>query len=172
MPEINRLYFKFRNFLASRFPKVYCLCENRKSVVKFFIAGSLAGGTDLVLLFLFHGVFKWPLVLSTSLAFVFSFLVSFTLQKLWTFRNFNQDKVLGQFILYILNAFIGLNINGFLMYYLVNKFGIWYIFAQIVVSLTIGVYNFIVYKSIVFKIGKNETNHKQKTFGPSAGNVA
>ena len=172
MSQINRLYFKFRNFLSNRFPKVYCLCENRKSVVKFFIAGSLAGGTDLVLLFLFHGVFKWPLVLSTSLAFVFSFLVSFTLQKLWTFRNFNQEKVLSQFVLYILNAFIGLNLNGFLMYFLVNKFNVWYIFAQIVVSLTIGFYNFLIYKSIVFKIGKDETNHEQKTFGPSARDVA
>lgn len=172
MPQINRLYSKFRNFLAGRFPKVYCFCENRKSVVKFIISGSLAGGTDLVLLFLFHGVFKWSLVLSTSLAFIFSFLVSFTLQKLWTFRNFNQNKVLSQFILYIINAFIGLNINGFLMYFLVNRFGFWYIFAQIAVSLTIAFYNFIIYKSIIFKAGKNEINHEQKTFGSSTGDVA
>ena len=172
MPQINHSYSEFRSFLSSRFPKFYRICENRKSVVKFIISGSLAGGTDLVLLFLFHGVFKWPLVLSTSLAFICSFLVSFTLQKFWTFRNFNQDKVLSQFILYIINAFIGLNINGFLMYFLVNKFGIWYIFAQIIVSLIIAFYNFLIYKSIIFKIGKDEINHKQKTFGSSPGDVA
>lgn len=172
MPHINRLYFQFRNFLSSRFPKLYCFCDNRKSVIKFLISGGFAGGTDLVLLFIFHGIFKWPLVLSTSLAFIFSFAVSFTLQKFWTFRNFSQEKVVSQFILYILNALIGLNLNGFFMHYLVSELNVWYIFAQMIVNLAIGFYNFLIYKSIVFKIGKNEINNEQKITGSSAGDVA
>ena len=172
MPHINKLYFQFRNFLSSRFPKAYCFFDNRKSVIKFLIAGGFAGATDLVFLFLFHGVFKWQIVISTSLAFIFSFAVSFTLQKFWTFRNFSNDKVISQFILYILNAFIGLNLNGFFMHLLVNEYQVWYILAQIMVNLVIGFYNFLIYKSIVFKIGKNEINNEQKTARTTTGNVA
>lgn len=172
MPYINKLYFQFRNYFSRCFPKTYCFCDNRKSIVKFVIAGSSAGIADLAFLFLFHGILKWPIVLSTSLAFVSSFMISFTLQKFWTFRNFSQAKVASQFILYILNAIICLNLNGFFMHLLVTEYQVWYILAQIIVNLTISSYNFLVYNSIIFKIGKDEINNKQKTLGSGAGDVA
>jgi putative flippase GtrA len=172
MPQLNRLYFKFRNYFSGNFPKAYSFCDKRKSALKFFIAGSLAGATDLIFLYIFHGVFFWRLVVSTSLAFVLSFVVSFALQKFWTFRNFSQSKAAHQFALYILNAFIGLNLNAFLMHLFVSRYRVWYLLAQVIVSLMIGVYNFIIYRSIVFKIGKDEINHEQKTSGSSAGNLA
>ncbi|MEI6528915.1 MAG: GtrA family protein [Candidatus Falkowbacteria bacterium] len=172
MPQINRLYFWFRNYFCLHFPHTYCVCNKRKSAVKFFIAGSFAAATDLLFLFLFHGVFHWSIVPSTSLAFVLSFFVSFTLQKFWTFRNFSHDKAVSQFVLYILNALIGLNLNGYFMHMLVNRYQVWYILAQIIVNVAIGAYNFIIYKSIVFKIGKNETRHEQKIIESGARDMA
>ncbi len=157
MPLVNSLYFKFRHFFSSRYPRLYDICNRHKAVVKFIFAGGLAGGTDLVLLYIFHGLFGLGLVFSTSAAFILSFLVSFTLQKFWTFRNFRQDKMVGQLFIYILNAFIGLNLNGFFMHTLVRKYAIWYLLAQIIVNLMIGVWNFIIYKFIVFRTDKNET---------------
>jgi len=157
MPLLNDLYFKFRHLFANHFPKIYCFCENRKAIVKFFIAGCFAGATDLVFLFIFHGILKWGIVVSTSAAFVLSFLVSFTLQKFWTFRNYNKGMV-GQLALYIFNAFIGLNINGFLMHLLVNRYHIWYILSQIAVNLFLGFCNFIIYKFVIFRNNKNEVD--------------
>jgi len=156
MNLINRLYFRFRHFFSRRYPRIYHICNRYKSVIKFIFAGGTAGVTDLVLLFLFHGVFKWGLVFSTSAAFILSFLISFTLQKFWTFRNYRQDRVVRQFFIYILNAFIGLNLNGLLMHILVNKYAVWYLLAQIIVNLAIGVWNFIVYKFLVFRTDKHE----------------
>jgi len=141
-------------------------------VVKFFIAGCFAGTTDLVFLFIFHSLLHWPIVVSTSLAFIFSFVVSFTMQKLWTFRNFNHDKTAGQFILYIINAFITLNLNGIMMRSLVINHHIWYILSQIIVNVSIGTYNFFIYRWIVFKIDKDEISNKQKTIGSEPGDVA
>jgi putative flippase GtrA len=158
MPFINNLYFKFRHYFSRRFPQLYDLCEKRKSVIKFFIAGCFAGGSDLVFLFIFHGIFRWPIVLSTSLAFILSFAISFTMQKFWTFRNYNQDKVFRQLAIYFLNAFLGLNLNGFLMHIFVNEWSVWYILSQIIVNLAIAVWNFIVYKYIVFKNQQDENN--------------
>jgi putative flippase GtrA len=172
MPVINRLYLKFRNLFSTRCPGLFCACEKRKSVIKFFFAGSTAAAVDLLFLFFFHGVLKWGLVFSTSLAFILSFAVSFTLQKFWTFRNYSQKRIPVQFVLYIGNAFIGLNINGFLMHVFVNKFGVWYLLAQIIVNVIIGFYNFFVYKFIVFRTKTDENNCQQETTEGTTGDLA
>lgn len=158
MNLINKLYFQFRHYFSSRYPQLYNICEKRKSVIKFFIAGCFAGGSDLVFLYIFHGLLHWDIVISTSLAFILSFAVSFTLQKFWTFRDYSQNKVFSQLFIYFLNAFLGLSLNGYFMHLLVNQFNVWYILAQIIVNLTIASWNFVVYKFIVFRIKKNENN--------------
>lgn len=156
---INEWYFKFRNFLSRRLPKIYYFCNKRKAIIKFFISGAVAGTSDLILLFIFHGLLYWNIILSTSLAFILAFVVSFSLQKLWTFRNNDKKKTLRQFVLYFLTALINLNLNGFFMHILVNELGWWYLLSQLVINLLLGVINFLVYKFIIFKT-KNETSCK------------
>lgn len=151
MAFINTLYRRFYRFFSGRFPKTFLYLDSRKSIIKFIIAGSFAGGTDLVALFIFHGVFKWEIVFSTSAAFLLAFLVSFTLQKFWTFRNNYRSRIFRQLLLYMLTAFIGLNINGVAMHFLVNSLSVWYILAQIIVNLFLGVLNFLIYKFIIFR---------------------
>lgn len=168
MSFINNLYSKFRSLFLAHYPRLYCVCNRRKYIIKFFFAGSSAAIVDLIFLYFFHGVFKWGLVFSTSLAFILSFIVSFSLQKFWTFRDYSHKKIPLQLSLYILNAIIGLNVNGFLMHYLVNTWEVWYMIAQVIVILLIGLYNFIIYKFIVFKIKNNETCDLQKSNSRSA----
>lgn len=163
MPLLNNLYFKFRRLLADRLPKFYFFCETKKSIIKFFLAGCFVSLNDLFFLFIFHGLFKIGIVISTSLAFILSFTVSFTLHKFWAFRNYNQGNAIGQIILYFLNAFLVLSVNGFLMHYFVNEIYIWYILSQIIVNLIIGIYNFIIYKFIIFKIDGYEIDCQKET---------
>jgi len=90
-------------------------------------------------------------------------LISFNLQKFWTFRNYGRDRMAGQLFLYILNAVIGLNINGALMHLLVNSWSVWYLLAQVIVNLGLGAWNFLIYKFIIFKVRPNEIDCQQKT---------
>ena len=90
-------------------------------------------------------------MISTSLSFLLSFLVSFYLQKLWTFRNQDEKKAPRQLVLYLLNSFLSLNLNGIGMHLLVTQFGIWYLFSQIIVNLVLGSLNFFIYKFIIFR---------------------
>ncbi|MFA5886501.1 MAG: GtrA family protein [Patescibacteria group bacterium] len=153
MPLVRRWYDNFRRYFSSAYPEIYSVCNQHKSVIKFIVAGCSAAGTDLVLLYVFYGLFGLDLVVSTSLAFLIAFLVSFSLQKFWAFRNY-QDKVISQLFLYLLNALLGLYLNGFFMHLLVNKFQIWYMLAQFAVNLVLGFWNFVVYKFIIFKTNK------------------
>ncbi|MDD3285535.1 MAG: GtrA family protein [Patescibacteria group bacterium] len=158
MPLINRFYDYFRRFFAGRFPKIFAFCDRRKAIVKFFIAGAFAGTVDLVALFIFHGLLAWDIVLSTSLAFLFSFLVSFSLQKLWTFRNYSQKRLPHQLFLYFGAAFISMNLNGLGMHILVNNLHIWYLLSQILVNIVLGIINFFTYKFIVFRKTNEDEN--------------
>lgn len=172
MPLINKYYSLIKNSLSSSCPLLFFKLNRRKSIIKFFIAGGLAAAVDLILLYLFHGVFIWGLVVSTSLAFIISFVVSFALQKFWTFRNYDQKKITKQIALYMFNAAIGLTVNGLLMHLLVNNWKVWYLLAQIGVTFLIGLFNFIVYKFIIFKIHKNEVYCSDQTTTRGARELA
>jgi putative flippase GtrA len=145
------LYRKVRLNFQSTLPAVYDFCSRHKSVVKFTIAGGLASVVDLILLYFFHDPLGLDIVVAATLAFILSFLISFSLQKFWTFRDYGRGRTAGQFLLYFVNAVIGLNLNGFLMHLLVNRYGVWYLLAQVIVIGAIGLGNFLVYKFIIFK---------------------
>lgn len=154
MKLIDKIYFSFRNFFARYFPALYTFCEERKKICKFILSGTLTGLSDLFFLFLFHGYFGLGIIFSTSLAFMLSFALSFSLQKVWTFRNQDKDKLIHQLSIYFSNAFLDLNINALMMHVLVNRFGVWYLFAQLAVNATIGSLNFFVYKFVIFRKNK------------------
>lgn len=154
MKALDRSYFIFRNFFARNFPALYSFCEARKKMCKFIFSGTLSGVSDIFSLFILHGVFKFGIIFSTSTAFILSFVISFSLQKIWTFRNQDKDRLIKQLSLYFSNAFLDLNINAFLMHVLVNRFGIWYIFSQLIANSLIGTLNFFVYKFLIFKDAK------------------
>jgi len=159
MPLVNRLYNLVHGNFKNSWPKLYAFCEKRKSFFKFFATGMLAGATDLIFLFLFYGLLDLNIVLATSLAFLFSFAVSFSFQKRWAFRDNNEKKVPKQLVLYFLNAFLSLNINGASMHFMVNEMHVCYLLAQIIVNLVLGGLNFLIYKSIIFRNEKeDETN--------------
>lgn len=151
MSRVSIWYNKLRKYLRENWPRLYTGLNNRKAVVKFIIAGLTATGTDLVFLYLFRGVWHWDLILAASLAFVIAFFVSFSLQKLWTFRNRRLNKIWSQLSLYFLNALLGLVANAYLIHFLAVDLKIWYLLAQFIVSIMIAFWNFMVYKFIIFK---------------------
>lgn len=161
MPLLNNFYLKFGIVIKRFFPKLYCRLFEKSSFAKFFICGFIASAVDLVLLFLFHGLFHWNVVFSTSLAFILSFAVSFYLQRSWTFEHNEGKKAPKELVLYMLNAFLSLNINGFAMHALTAGLHIWYLLAQVIVNTSLGVLNFYISKFIIFR-NDDEINCEQE----------
>ncbi|NCN99562.1 GtrA family protein [Candidatus Falkowbacteria bacterium] len=158
MFDSSSAYIKICLIFYQRAPRCYDLLNRHKGVVKFTIAGGLASVLDLVSLYLFHDPLGLDIVLSTTLAFMLSFILSFYLQKFWAFNDSSRHgKTAGQLFLYLLNALIGLNLNGFLMHFLVSYYQVWYLLSQVMVIALIGVLNFMVYKFIIFKKKSHET---------------
>jgi len=133
------------------------LYERHKSFFRFAVAGSLASISDLVLLYLFHGRLGLSVIMATTLAFILSFGISFSLQKFWTFGDYSRHRTASQLILYLLTAGIGLGLNAGLMHLFVRRYHIWYLLAQVIVIGLIGVFNFLSYNFIIFKKSQHET---------------
>ena len=131
------------------------LINRYKRLVKFGIAGMSATLTQFIILYTLTELGLWYLA-STSLGFIVAFFISFFLQKFWTFRDTNRDKMYSQMAVYLAAALIGLLFNAGGMYVLVEYANFWYILAQMVMVVFIATCNFFVYKFLIFK-NNNET---------------
>lgn len=131
-----------------------------RQIVRYIISGGTAALVNLVLLYIFTDIFKIWYLLSSILAFCVTFFVSFFLQKYWTFRNREQEKIYRQMGLYFVVAVTNLGLNTLLMYLSVDILRIWYLLAQVLVIAVIAVESFLIYKFLIF--------NRQKYLNPLA----
>jgi len=125
--------------------------KKRKLYIKFIISGGTASAVDLFFLFLLTHIFGIWYLLSASLAFIIAFFVSFYLQKFWTFRDNNREKMIKQMALYFTVGVINLAVNTVGMYVLVDKFKIMYLVAQIIMMALVAISNFLIYRFVIFR---------------------
>lgn len=131
------------------------LLRKHKRPIKYLIAGSTATLVDLGLLYFFTSLLGIWYLISACLAFAVSFFVSFFLQKFWTFRDPDKQRMPKQMAAYLAVALTNLVINAALMYGLVDGFKVWYIFAQLIASGLIAGESYLVYKFIIFSKSDN-----------------
>lgn len=132
-------------------PKLLDLIYKYKQIIKYLFAGGLAALTDFAILFLLVDVIHIWYVTSSVLAFAIAFGVSFYLQKFWTFRDGDLDKIYKQLAVYLAVGLANLGLNTLFIYILVDKFGLWYMLAQVLISGVIAIWSFLIYKFLIFK---------------------
>lgn len=130
--------------LQERYPR-------HAKIVRFLISGSLAAGTNLGLLYVLTDLLKIWYLISAIFSFVAGFLVSFILQKIWTFQDTSRERVHSQAGAFFMVALTGLGVNIASLYILVDYLGVHYLMAQIIVGVFIAVANFFVYHFVIFK---------------------
>jgi len=146
-----RYYNYLRKYLSKKYPKFFKFLNRFKDKIKFVVSGVLATIVNLFFLFIFFSVFEIKIIYAASMSWLLAFLISFNLQKYWTFRSFSLKKIPRQVILYFSLAFVSLTLNARWMYLLVESLNMHYILAQIIVLFVLAILNYIVYKFIIFK---------------------
>lgn len=146
-----RYYNYLRKFLEKKYPIFFKFLSKYKDKIKFVVAGFLATVVNLFFLFIFFQLLEIKIIYAASSAWLLAFIISFSLQKFWTFRNFSIKKMPKQLLYYIIILIISLILNARWMYLLVEGLEIYYLLAQIIVILVIGFLNYFVYKFIIFK---------------------
>lgn len=121
-----------------------------RQIIKFLIAGGTGAFVDLSIYYTLTYVAELWYVLSSVLSFAIAFWVSFGLQKFWTFRDGDTERVGKQTALYFFVAIVNLGINTLLIYFLVEHSGVHKFAAKILASGIVAVESFIVYRYIIF----------------------
>ncbi len=119
-------------------------------LLRFLISGSTAFFTNITLIYLFTEVLHVWYLTSSAIAFTGTFIVSFVMQKFWTFQNNERERMSAQLGMSLLLAVGNLGINTLLMYLLVDYFFVHYLLAVIFSTFVIAVETYFVYKYVIF----------------------
>lgn len=121
-------------------------------VARFCIAGAagvIAYYTALYCLTEYLGVWY---VASAVIGFILNTGLNFTLQKFWTFQNKNTKVVHRQILLYVAMTISFLIGNTLFLYLMVQYLHMWYIGAQMILTVVFSILSFV----ISGRIFKNE----------------
>jgi putative flippase GtrA len=119
-------------------------------VFRFFISGSTAAATNLILLYIFTSLLGIWYIASLVIAYAIAIIVSFSLQKFWTFSHYSLERTRSEIMWYILNNILGLSFNAVLLYILVEYVGLWYMYAQFIPLVILSIWNFFVFRFFIF----------------------
>lgn len=126
---------------------------------RYLFSGGTAFATNVVVLYILtEYVFGIEyLMVSVVLAFLIAFIVSFLMMKHVTFQDGQSEKIHRQLVVYFAVAIFNLFLNSFLVLFFTQNIGIWYIFSQVMSSLIIAIWNFFIYKYLIFTKPISET---------------
>jgi len=119
-------------------------------IVRFLISGGTAAATNLSILYVLTEFFGVWYLFSSVIAVSFAWVVSFTLQKFWTFENRSLERVHVQAPLHLTVSLASIVVNTAALFVFVEYLHVWYFTAQVVVGVLIAFVNYFVYKRYIF----------------------
>lgn len=131
-------------------PIVYDNVFRHRQIIKFLIAGGTSTSIDI---FIFTALTYWVglwYVISSISSFTIAFGVSFGLQKFWTFRDKNTEKLMKQTYLYFFVAIINLGLSTLLIYIFVDYVHIHKFISKVIANIIIAAESFFVYRYFIF----------------------
>ena len=127
-----------------------------KQAVRFCIAGAvgvIAYYATLYCLTEYLGVWY---IASAVIGFTLNTGLNFTLQKFWTFQDKNTYLIRRQLMLYSLMTILFLILNTLCLYLMVQYLHMWYIGAQMILTVVISILSFI-FSGKIFKNERSNT---------------
>lgn len=106
----------------------------------------MATAVNLSFLFILTEFFSIWYVFSAGFAYAAASVVSFTLQKFWTFRNATLMRIRSQFAFYVMLGTFNMVLNSVLIYLVVESTGVYYLVAQIGIGLLIAFWSLFFYR--------------------------
>lgn len=119
-------------------------------IFRYLFSGVLAALTSIGTLYVFTDIVHFWYLISSVFSFLISFMVSFTMQKFFTFQDHDIEGVRRQAFVYLVVGAVNLLINTGLMYLFVEYAHMHYILAQIATGIIIAIESFIIYGMFIF----------------------
>ncbi|WP_195540326.1 GtrA family protein [Eubacterium maltosivorans] len=128
--------------------KAFFKSDRFAEIFRFGIAGGLGFIVDYGILFTFTEFLKINYLISSGISFTVSVIVNYIICIIWVFKDAkkNDNKTV---ILFIGSSLIGLLINQFLMWFLVEKLSIYYMFSKIISTIIVMIWNYLAKRKAV-----------------------
>lgn len=117
-------------------------------VLRYIASGGTSAVVDLLLLSFLHHVAGIHYLFSSVIAFAVAFLVSFVLQKFWTFKNVSTEGIHKQSFIYLGSSIFSLGVNTLLMYVFVEKIHLAVLLSQIFAGGIVACFTFFISRRI------------------------
>ena len=119
---------------------------NRRHVFRYLFGGSCVFAFTIALFYLLADIFQLWYLWATTVTFAISLVVSFSVQKYWTFRDRSSDVLPMQIGAFGTLAIFNFAMNDSFMYLAVDGLGIQHLHAQILTSICIASWSFLAYR--------------------------
>jgi len=116
--------------------------------VRYVVSGGSGAIVNIGSLFILTHFFGVWYLISSIIAFLASFVVSFTLQRAWTFDIRTTDGLARHTSLYFVVAVGNTFLNTVLVFGFVEYLYLWYVAAQVVAGAIIALMSFFLYRKI------------------------
>ena len=123
----------------------------RGIIIRYLIAGGTGAVVDLSFVYVlteYVGFDKHTT--SVPVAFLIALLVSYTMQKYWTFTDNKSVRTHSQAMAFFAVQFFNFFLNSLLVYILTEKADIWYMASQFITGALLAISSFLIYRNFIF----------------------
>jgi len=121
-----------------------------KQIGKYFSVGIIGGMINISILLFFTELIHLSYMISAVYSFMSVTLVSFSLDKIWTFKEKIEDHFLKEYFNFFSFSIIALIANLGMLYFFTEYFRIYYVFSQIIAIGLSGGFNFFLDENWTF----------------------
>jgi len=126
------------------------LTRTMRYFLRYCVVGIIGTGVDVGILYVLVNYRLAPFGIALVLAFMAAVTSNFILNKKWTFDD-TSTKRAAQYLVFLGISVVGLIVTFFLMWFFVTIHGVWYIFAKLITSCIVMVFNFSANTLITFR---------------------
>ena len=134
--------------------------EDRVILVIYLIISAVSTLVDFSILYLLTSLAGIHYLFSALAGYSMGSVLNYSLNKKYNFRD--KQKVRMQFPIYMSIALIGLIFTQILLAFFVEIFDLWYIYAKLLASLIVLIWNFWGHKNVTFRKFRDKRIIKKK----------
>lgn len=128
----------------------------QNQLFRYMIVGGIALVADTGILYILTQFFQIYYLISASLGFISGLVLNYLLSIVWVFNHRKVKKMYVEFAIFAAIGLIGLFWNELIMYLLVGKFGLYFLYAKVMTAAFVFFWNFLARKVILFRETRKE----------------